>query len=288
MSVSNNASGDENTYFIDAENAAEMARLTVQDRLTTKAMGGLLPEQADVSGIYDILDIACGPGAWVLDMAQTYPEKRVTGIDISRLMIAYAQAQAREKDLNNASFQVMDALKPLEFADHSFDLVNARFIFSFMPATAWPKLLQECLRILQPGGIIRLTESEWYFTNSAAYERLHGMVTQAMHLAGLSFSPDGRMVGITPMLARLLRDAGFAGIAEQAHMINLSAGTEAHQGLYQNLLAFLKLIQPFLIKTGVTTQAEVDSLYYQAMGELMSDEFCAVSFLLTAWGTKPG
>jgi ubiquinone/menaquinone biosynthesis C-methylase UbiE len=287
MSTSNDASENESTYFIDAENAAEMARLTIQDRLTTKAMGGLFPEQADLSSIHDMLDIACGPGGWALDVAQAYPEKKVTGIDISRLMIAYAQAQAREKGLTNTYFQVMDALKPLAFADNSFDLVNSRFIFSFMPSDAWPKLLQECKRILQPGGIIRLTESEWYFTNSPAYERLHGMVTRAMHLAGLSFSPDGRMVGITPVLARLLQNAGFTGIEERAYVINLSAGTEAHQGLYRNLLAFLKLIQPFLIKTGVTTQAEADNLYYLAMDELTSDEFCAISFLLTAWGKKP-
>ena len=278
---------DKNTYFIDAENAAEMARLTVQDRLTTKAMGGLFPEQADLSSIRAILDIACGPGGWTIDVAEAYPEKRLTGIDISRLMIEYAKAQTRAKGLTNVSFQVMDALKPLEFADTAFDLVNARFIFSFMPATVWPKLLQECARILRPGGIIRLTESEWYFTNSPAYEQLHGMVARAMYLTGLSFSPDGRNVGITPMLARLLRNAGFTGIGERAHVINLSAGTEAHQGLYRNLLAFLKLIQPFLIKTGVTTQAEANSLYYRAMDELMADEFCAISFLLTAWGTRP-
>ena len=34
---------DENTYFIDAENAAEMARLMHQDRLTTEGMGACSP-----------------------------------------------------------------------------------------------------------------------------------------------------------------------------------------------------------------------------------------------------
>jgi ubiquinone/menaquinone biosynthesis C-methylase UbiE len=287
MSTSANPSQDENTYFIDAENAAEMARLTVQDRLTTKAMGGLFPEQTDLSNVYDILDIACGPGGWVLDVAQAYPDKRVTGVDISRLMVEYAKAQAREKGLNNANFQVMDALNPLEFADNSFDLVNARFLSAFMLRAAWPNLIQEAMRITRPGGIFCLTESEWYLTNSPAYERLHGMVVRAMYLTGQSFSPDGRNLGITPMLARLLRDANFADIEERAYMINLSSGTEAHQGLYRNLLAFLKLIQPFLIKAGMTTQAEADSLYHRAMDELKSDDFCAISFILTAWGTKP-
>src|SRR5436305_1297583 len=71
----------ETTYFIDAENAAEMARLTNQDRLITRMMGGLFPVHLDpVHNIHDILDISCGPGGWVLDIAQAYPEKWVTGI----------------------------------------------------------------------------------------------------------------------------------------------------------------------------------------------------------------
>jgi len=62
--------------------------------------------------------------------------------------------------LNNASFLVMNLLKPLDFPDSSFDLVNARFI-NFLPAGAWSRLLQEFRRIARPDGIIRLTESEW-------------------------------------------------------------------------------------------------------------------------------
>lgn len=113
-----------------------------------------------------MLDIACGPGAWALDVAQAFPQKRVTGIDISRMMVQYAKAEAREKGLYNASFQVMDALKPLAFADDSFDLVNARFITGFMSKAASPILVRECMRILRPGGILRLTECESPLTNS--------------------------------------------------------------------------------------------------------------------------
>lgn len=95
MAMSANPSQDENTYIMDAENAAEMARLTKQDRLMTKVMGGLLPDQIQFSAIYDVLDIACGPGGWVFDVARTYQQMQVVGVDISRLMIRYASAQAR-------------------------------------------------------------------------------------------------------------------------------------------------------------------------------------------------
>jgi ubiquinone/menaquinone biosynthesis C-methylase UbiE len=156
MSNAPEPSQDENTYVIDAENAGEMARLLNQERLLTAAMGGLFPERSDLDNIYDILDIACGPGGWVHQVAHAYPDKEVTGIDISTGMISYASAHAQVRKLRNAHFQVMNALKPLEFPNESFDLVNARFIVAFMPPAAWPKLIQECLRILRPGGIIRL------------------------------------------------------------------------------------------------------------------------------------
>ncbi len=153
MSTPADSSRNESTYVIDAENAAEMARLTRQDRLITKTMGGLFPERSDLSGVHDILDVACGPGGWVLDVARTYPQVQVTGFDISVLMIEYARAQVLTQELKHASFRVMDALKPLDFPDESFDLVNARSIFAFVPAQAWPGLLKELLRITRPGAL---------------------------------------------------------------------------------------------------------------------------------------
>ena len=282
MSAPSN-SAEENTYFIDAENAAEMARLTSQDRLLTKTMGGLFQPEIDLSHVHDILDIACGPGGWVLDVATAYPEKQVTGIDISRLMIEYAKAQAREKSLVNVHFQVMDALKPLDFPDNSFDLVNARFITGFMSKAAWPMLIQEGQRILRPGGVIRLTECESPLTNSAASEKMYEMLAQALVEMNQSFSPDGRSVGITPMLGRLLRNAGFTDIGKAAHMLDYSFGTEAHRGCYQDLMVFLKLLQPFFVKVGITTQGEAASLYEQTMREMQSEDFCGVFFFLTEW-----
>ncbi len=279
---------DENTYFIDAENAAEMARLTNQDRIITRMMGSLFPEQLDFAhNIHDILDIGCGPGGWVLDVAHVYPEKRVVGIDISTLMIEYARYQAYIQSLNNVSFKVMNALESLDFPDNSFDFVNARFISGFMPPAVWPQFMQECLRIIRPGRVIRLTEPEYPLSNSLGCEKLGGWLTKAMQLAGLSFSPDGRHVGITPFLGRFLRDTGYQDIQKAAYVLDSSIGTEDHLSQYQNTRVFLKLLQPFLIKMGVTTQEEVDRLYEQALTEMASADYCSLWYFLSVWGVKP-
>src|SRR6266566_1447345 len=277
----------ENKYFIDAENAAEMARLMHQDRLTTQGIGGVFPERPDFSTLHDILDIACGPGGWALDVAFEHPTINVMGIDISSIMIEYARAQAWTQGLSNASFRVMDALKPLDFPDASFDLVNARFIYGFMPRTGWPLLMDECVRITRPGGTIRLTETEWHFTNSLAYETLNAMTMSSLKKAGRSFSPDGRHAGITPMLGQFLQQAQCESIQQAAYVLDLSAGTEAHGSMYQNSMAFFRLIEPFLLNMQVTTQEEFEELYNRMLAEVLSDTFRAISFILTAWGQTP-
>ena len=277
----------EQRYFIDPENAAEMARLTHQDRLVTQAMGGLFPERSDLSSVRDVLAIACGPGEWPLSVAAAYPHAHVVGIDISSLMIAYAAMQAQVRQVDNVTFSVMDALHPLDFPAHTFDLINARFIFGFMSPAAWPTLLEECMRIARPGGTLRLTESEWNLTTSLAYETLHAFTTQALKKAGRSFSPDGRNIGITPMLGSFLQRAGCTHIRQAAFAQDLSAGTEANQTLYQNLMAFFKLVEPFVLGMGITTQMEFDTQYARMLEEISSPSFRAISFILTVWGQTP-
>lgn len=276
---------DDNVYFMDHESGAEMARLMLQDRLLTKGMGGLFQEQPDLFNIHHILDMGCGPGGWALEVAYAYPEKEVVGFDISQTMIDYAHAQAQVQGLKNASFRVMDLMQPLAFPDNSFDLVNSRLI-AFLPTEAWPKLMQECLRITRPGGIIRLTECEW-FTNSPACEKQYSLFTRALKVAGQSFSPDGRLIDITPMLGSFLKNAGCQNVQLVPHVLDFSYGTEAHNGIYQNWLAFYKLLQPFLTGTGVATQEEVDEAYQQMQIEVLMDNFRGIVFILTAWGEKP-
>ena len=277
----------ESTYVIDAESGTEMARLINQERLLTRVMGGVFPEHFDLSHVSHILDIGCGPGGWVLDVAFENAKINVVGIDISQQMVEYARAHAEAQGMNNASFQVMNALESLAFDDNSFDVVNARYIHAFMMKTSWTPVMQEIMRILRPGGRVLLTEGEWSISNSPAFEKMGAMLTHVGTVTGRSFSPDGRHIGITPMLGRFLRDAGFVDIQRKAHVLDFSAGAEDYGNTYQDLMAGLKLLEPFLVLAKVTTEEEFEELYQQALAELMLDSFCAVGYLLTVWGKKP-
>src|SRR5438552_15885823 len=96
-----------NVYISDPESGAEMARLLDQDRLITKGMGGLFPERSnDFSGIHRVLDAACGPGGWAMEIAFRHPDIGAVGFDVSQAMIDYANAKARVPVLENASVRM--------------------------------------------------------------------------------------------------------------------------------------------------------------------------------------
>jgi ubiquinone/menaquinone biosynthesis C-methylase UbiE len=277
----------ENTYVIDTESSAEMARLMRQDQLVTQEMGGLFPEGMDFAGVERIVDIACGPGGWVLETAFEHRDIEVVGVDISHKMISYAQAQARAQNLANASFSVMNVLEPLDFPDDSFDIVNVRFIVAFMLPEIWPKFVQECLRITRPGGIVRFTETEWGFSNKLAFARMNELFCKAFAKAGQSFSPNGIHLGILPMLRRFVQEAGCEKVQKMAHVLEFSSGTESHDSFFHNHASGFKLLQPFMLKWNVATQEELNQLYQQTLIDMQSDDYCALWIILTVWGYKP-
>jgi len=278
----------ENTYVIDAESATEMARLMNQDRIVTENMGYLLPEQLDLTHIENVLDIACGPGGWALNMAYAYPKIKIVGVDISKTMINYARAQAQSQGLDNVSFEIMNALQPFPFPDSSFGGINARFMVGFMPKAYWPTLIQECWRVTRPGGFICLTESDEFSTsNSPASEEGKVLFFQALQKVGMVFPTDHHSFGITPLLSNMLKKTGYSDVMRKAHTIDFSAGTGIHRAMFDNFMTGVQLIQGLLTKTGVATQAEAEELLQQQMIEMLSDDFCALWYYLSVWGIKP-
>ncbi|MGI9598252.1 MAG: class I SAM-dependent methyltransferase, partial [Acidimicrobiales bacterium] len=78
-----------------------------------------LLELTDVAGDARILDVGCGPGRHATELASRGYE--VVGVDISATFIDLARVAARERGLENVSFEVADA-RALTFS-HEFDLV---------------------------------------------------------------------------------------------------------------------------------------------------------------------
>jgi SAM-dependent methyltransferase len=281
------------TYVLDPESPTEMVRLMVQDRLITLGMGGLFPEHCrDGScilpeNIRSILDVGCGSGGWVLDVAHAYPDASMVGIDISCTMVDYNRAQAMVQRLYNVTFSVMDALQPLKFATGTFDLVNVRFATAFVPRDQWNTLLQNCLQVLRPGGILRVTEGEIVgLTTSPSVEKVNSWAAQMLKARGYGFSPDGSHIGILPMLGLLLQEAGCVNIQFMPHMLDFSTGTAGHSSQYQNYMVWPLLIKSVFIRESITTEEEFDHTYKLMLEEIQLPHFRGLWSLLTVWGEK--
>ncbi|CEI87765.1 hypothetical protein RMCBS344292_02173 [Rhizopus microsporus] len=100
-----------------------------------------------------VLDLGCGPGTWLMDVATEFPGSQFYGIDIFDLFPSNIRPA-------NVTFQVRDALEGLPFPDNTFDLVNLRMFIISIKANEWPLVLKEIYRVLKPGGFIQcFTES---------------------------------------------------------------------------------------------------------------------------------
>jgi ubiquinone/menaquinone biosynthesis C-methylase UbiE len=288
MSNAQNAAGQKpGDYFMNQELVEEMVRLNRQGRIFTEAMGGVLAEQQDLSAIHDILDLACGPGEWAMRVAREYPDKRVVGVDLSRRMIEYASVQAEANNIN-ATFQVMDITQPMDFPDASFNLINTRLISGFMKKDGWAPLLAECLRLLRPGGILRITDSETVLTNSLVVDTCAGWGWQSFQQAGQAFSVKGQnYLGITIALKPLLLQAGYVAPGHRAHAIDFSTGAAAHESTLEDYIALMKLGAPFLIRLGVATQEQLTEMREQLQALIGKEGFCGYWIFLTIWAQKP-
>jgi len=254
--------------------------------------GRVLPELADeqLADTHRVLDLWCGRGEWVMATAQAHPEMQVEGIDTNADFIEAARRQARLASLDNASFRVLDPLHASSIPDGSFDLVNARFVVDFIPLDSWSLLVREGLRLLRPGGILRLTEGDSPITTSPATERLSALLARALWLAQRNLDPptnNGQGLLVTPKLGRSLRDAGCLDIQHMAFVTNFSAGMPAHAAVCQNLATVYQESTPFLLEREVTTAEEVASLQAQMLEDAQAASFNAVGFYLTVEGKKP-
>jgi ubiquinone/menaquinone biosynthesis C-methylase UbiE len=277
------------TYVVqDRSNQQELARLTIQDRLVTTVMGGVLPEQPDSAKFERVLDVGCGPGNWLLDMATAHPESSLLiGVDISGKMVEYAREQAAAQNLNaRVEFHVMDALRMLEFPTDFFNLVNLRFGTGYLRTWDWPKLLSEFRRVSRSGGLIRISESDIMVKSSSpALTRLFELQIEALYHAGHFFNAEQQ--GITGELASLLERAGFEQVQTRAFPTDYHAGTQQTQYLIENVTYVFRVSLPFLRKW-LHVPDNYEELYQQMLREIQQPDFVASGAMVTAWGLAPG
>lgn len=276
-----------NEYIFDTESPVELARLLKQDQIFTGSMGGVLPELSPLTleRTHTILDLACGPGGWALEAAKAYPQKRVVGVDISRRMIEFARAQAQLNYQDNVRFEVMDILQPLAFPDSSFDIVNMRFVALALSRSTWPQVIEECKRVLRPGGTLRIVEDDGTCQVNELQDEVKQHIMRQLWETGKAFSPTEMATG--PAVRMLLKQHGFQQGGLQPYLIDYSHDSPVHDYVVEDFTRSLALLSRFLQARSIMTAERLETQIQKVQEVLHRENFSAYWRLIVIWGSKP-
>jgi len=106
---------------------------------------------AGVQRAENILDVGCGIGGSSLYLAEKF-HAQATGITLSPVQAARAIERAQEAGLSGRSQFLVANAQAMPFDDNSFDLVWSLESGEHMPDKT--KFMQECYRVLKPGGTL--------------------------------------------------------------------------------------------------------------------------------------
>jgi ubiquinone/menaquinone biosynthesis C-methylase UbiE len=106
-----------------------------------------------------MLDLGCGGGGFLADVKDNWPMLPVTALDLSPAYLGKARAAlGRWKDVEYAQ-------QPAEatgFADASFDIITAVYLFHELPPKVREQVAAEIARLLKPGGVFILADTIQY------------------------------------------------------------------------------------------------------------------------------
>ncbi|GES97755.1 S-adenosyl-L-methionine-dependent methyltransferase [Rhizophagus clarus] len=98
-----------------------------------------------------VLDVACGPATWLLDLASKYENSIFFGLDIKPIF-------PREIKPSNLKFVQADILNRLPFRDNNFEFTHIESMVNILTTGQWDFVLSELIRVTKPGGYIEITD----------------------------------------------------------------------------------------------------------------------------------
>ena len=154
----------------------------------------------------EVLDVGCGPGSITVGLARR--AGRVVGVDMSAEMVEASSALAVREGVANASFEVSSAYElPFEgsaWEGGTFDVVYAHQLLQHLadPVAA----LREFRRVLRPGGLVAVRDSDYATMTHAPVERA---IEQWRDIVGEVAAANGGEANAGRYLLGWVRAAGF-------------------------------------------------------------------------------
>jgi len=155
-----------------------------------------------------LLDVGCGTGRTLYQIARTHPSMKLHGVDLSPAYIRTARERlARVPELTLA----VENGEALPWADATFDIVTSTYMFHELPRNARRNVVREMLRVVRPGGLLVLEDSA-QISESAE-------IATALREFPREFHEPFYEDYLEDDLAALVGEVGFADATTEAHLV---------------------------------------------------------------------
>jgi SAM-dependent methyltransferase len=155
--------------YIHGTSEREQRRLVEQADLLRNLLAGNLALHPGEH----LLEIGCGVGAVLGQIARAHPEARLSGIDISANQIAAAHLHLEGLGVGGPELRVGDGAQLPWPAGH-FDPIRMVWVVEHLADTL--AVLREARRVLRPGGSIHLTETDYASLRVSPPDRAIGLL----------------------------------------------------------------------------------------------------------------
>ena len=140
-----------------------------------------------------VLDVGCGYGHYGYSLYTNRYETQYVGVDINRKYLS--RAISRKWGNSKPTFILKDAIKGLPFNDDTFDVILLIQVVEHLGVANSEKLLFECVRILNPNGILILSTENNKFTTGGGldfhpYEFTYDELTDLVLRCGLKIKEE--------------------------------------------------------------------------------------------------
>jgi ubiquinone/menaquinone biosynthesis C-methylase UbiE len=169
-----------------------------------------------------VLDVGCGPGQLLLQLARALPDATVTGVDLGDEMLLIAKARVQASGLGDRIEVCRGDAYSLPFPDASFDVI---VITQFLHMLDQPHMFfAEALRVLHPQGCLYIFDQRRDM-NAVAYVAMW-TTTALIRLMRLPLDGMGPVTDACyrpDELQSVLTESGFQNVAVEAGPIRLEA-----------------------------------------------------------------
>ena len=264
----------------------ELARMLFQEKnlgesLRNSSSYTIIAEQYATARILDIQSNGAG---WGIETAHRFQRTQVVGVHSSSRFVSHARSSALVSHVeDNTVFLEMDTSSGyLQFPDASFDVIHAQLLYRHLASTSWPLFLQECSRVLRPGGALFLAEPDQVNTNSPVVAQLCEYLSLLLQREGYGFRTEGISLGMADYLFLSNDDlAPFRTKTVQAHSLHWSLSSPYGAALQKTFLLFLQSALPLLIEEVALDLDALERLVRDAHLAMMAEDFQAETQMLT-------